>query len=414
MDRLLVIQHCGEVGGSGIGLLSTLNMLRNKYDIIVYCVNTPDDLTKLYQSYGFKTKPIKCVYGFNYFSGGPALYSVDFWGSLFRIKNAKMQWKRIFQEEKPNIVLVNSIILNWMWEPIKGCGAIGICHVREVLPNRRNIRALYSLRNLENFDAVWFISEYDCKYFSLKRPITAIVRDSLRDRIMTSFDCSYSDENNHEFRVLYLGGLSRLKGLPTLIKSIEYLDDGIVLYLAGYYAKTERNAIAFPKSFQEIKTAIIKLSKFNMSKLWRQLEKAQEMWSNRIRVVGHSNDISKLYSESDVLVFPSAKPHQSRPAFEAGFFCKPVIISDFVQTQESIKNGYNGLTFSPNDPISLAEAVNRLARDKSLCIQLGKNNYQNSIQNHTYETVSRNLDEFWDIMNKYLISRNNKNDKLNN
>ena len=31
MDRLLVVQHCGEVGGSGVGLLSTLNM---KYSLL--------------------------------------------------------------------------------------------------------------------------------------------------------------------------------------------------------------------------------------------------------------------------------------------------------------------------------------------------------------------------------------------
>lgn len=398
MDRLLVVQHCGEVGGSGVGLLSTLNMLRNKFDITVYCVNTPDDLIKLYQSYGFKTKPIKCVYGFNYFSGGPAIYSVDFWGSLIRIKKAKMQWIRILQQEKPNIVLVNSIILSWMWEPIKVCGAIGVCHVREVLPNRRDIRAIYSLRNLDNFDAVWFISEYECKYFALKRPRTAIIRDGLIDSIKLSIDCSCPDENNPEFRVLYVGGLSRLKGLKTLIKSIEYLDDGVVLYLAGYYKKTECNSIGFPRSFKEVKTAIIQLSKCDSVKIESQLEKAQKAWGNKVIVVGHSNDISKLYLDSDVLVFPSAKPHQSRPAFEAGFYCKPVVISDFIQTQENVKNEYNGLTFSPNNPRSLAEAINRLARDESLCKRLGKNNYQVAIQNHTYEAVSRNMDEFWEKM----------------
>ena len=395
MKKLLVVQHCGEVGGSGIGLLAILNILKNKFDITVYCADTPNDLISLYQKYGFRVKPIKCVYGFNYFSGGPALFSIDFWGSLIRLRKANKQWNQILLVERPDIVLVNSMILSWMWKPIKECGAMGICHVREVLPHKTNFRAIYSLRNLENFNAVWFISEYERKNFSLKKPITAIIRDSLREKIMTTNDCLAPKGAISEFRVLYVGGMSRLKGLPILLKSIEYLDDSIVLYLAGYYTKTERKTIGFPRSFKEVKAAIIQLSKYDTGKIESQLDKTQKAWGNKIIVVGHSNDISKLYLDSDVLVFPSAKPHQSRPAFEAGFYCKPVVISDFIQTQENVKNEYNGLTFSPNNPRSLAEAINRLARNESLCKRLGKNNHQVAIQNHTYEAVSRNMDEFW-------------------
>ena len=118
-----------------------------------------------------------------------------------------------------------------------------------------------------------------------------------------------------------------------------------------------------------------------------------------IRFVGVQTDISLVYSASDVLVFPMKKPHQSRPAFEIGIQYKPVIISDFQNIREFIKDGDNGLVFEPNNPKELAKAIINLKSNSYLREQMGKSNFAYSMKFHTEEHA---ISELMNGINKML------------
>lgn len=395
MKKIMVIQHCGVIGGSGIGLLAVLNMLRKQYEVVLYCVDSPDYLVKLYREHGYLAKTMRSIPTFNYHSGGPSILDVSFLIPLFRLGRAKKEWKDIIREESPDVVLVNSMVLAWMGQVIHDAGSKAICHVREVLPNRWCFRARKALANLEIFDAVWFISEHERNYFRLRGPQTAIIRDCVTQSEYKPTN-QYSNElSDSLFRVLYVGGVSKLKGVDTLLRSLKHLDKGIAIDIAGSIPVKE-------KPFRQgmIRKIIFAKSSLEKEKLSRMFNKALNQYGDIICVWGHMNDISELYLCCNVLVFPSRFPHQARPAFEAGFYSKPVIISDFHQTSENIIDEYNGLTFKPRSPKDLAKSINRLNQNRALCDALGHNNYAEAKKKHTYEAVEIEMNMFW---TKFII-----------
>lgn len=394
LKKLMAIQHCGEVGGSGIGLLSVLDMLKDQFEIIVYCLEQPKDLIEYYHDHGYKVIPVTWIPSFPYHSGGPRITETNFIMRCSEIGKEKHLWTKLIREESPDFVLVNSMILAWMWDPIRAAGARSICHVREVLPGKHNPLGKYLLRDLEHFDAVWFISEHEKTFFDLHNPKTALIRDcdigSGSERVESAMNC-----NDDRFRVLYVGGMSQLKGIDVLVSAVPLTEDRVVIEFAGYmpeYRLIEKTK--FDK-FSFLKNLIQWPMKLKRVRVWKTYRCMLEKHKDKVIVLGHRNNISEFYSNCDVLVFPSRFPHQSRPAFEAGFYGKPVIISDFEQTRENVRDGYNGLTFRPNNPKSLAEAINRLCEDRSLCRRLGENNWINSKEKHTYIAVQTEMIKFW-------------------
>ena len=395
MKKLMVVQYDGKMNGSGIGLLAIMRMMKERFDIVVYCNDTPNHLIKHYDEEGYCVKPVRYIAGFMYLNGGPPLFSVGFLAPLIKMKDAVHEWETIIRHEKPDIVLVNSMVLSWMWKPIKACSAIAICHVREVMPNRRSIRGRYMLQNLEHFDAVWYISEHEKNYFSLRYPSTDIMRDCLTEPLRGETKIDIENLTNDRLNVLYVGGTSRLKGLDTLLRSMHYLEKRIAITIAGYICEDSKTTWKIHDRSHLLKNVLGVISSYNRHKMHNMLQDTIRDYGERITLIGHQKDLSLLYKECDALVFPSKAAHQSRPAFEAGFFGKPVVISDFIQTAESVRHGYNGLTFTPNNPKALAEALNNLMNDCALRKRLGENNYRNSNEKHTYEAVKKHLDDFW-------------------
>ena len=392
----MVIQHIGEVGGAGIGLLAILNMLKYKFEIVVYCVKEPNGLTTLLLENSYSVKTVPSIPLFGYLSGGPGLFSIDFLLPFFRIKKGMKEWARIFREEAPDVVLTNSMVLSWMIPVIKlNCNAKAICYVREVLPNRWDPRARKILGNLELFDAVWFISEHEMKYFRLQQPVTCVIRDSLTGKAPDLIESEREPFDGKVFRVLYVGGLSALKGIKTVMRSIKYLDHHITIDIAGNLSQYRFDNNKDASLLNIIKNYIFAIKSVSRSIMYKQLRTVHRMYPERINLIGHLNNLEEMYKNCHVLIFPSKRPHQARPAFEAGFYNKPVIISDFKQTHENVIDGYNGLTVKPNDPKALADAINRLAKDRDYCIQLGHNNRLESMKKNTFEVVSTEMNVFW-------------------
>ena len=81
--------------------------------------------------------------------------------------------------------------------------------------------------------------------------------------------------------------------------------------------------------------------------------------------------MSVPFAACDILIFPMKEPHQARPAFEIGVQQKPVIITDFPNIHELVKDGVNGLTFDPDNAEALAQAILILKSDKELLKRLG-------------------------------------------
>nr|WP_275583335.1 glycosyltransferase [Mammaliicoccus sp. H-M32] len=176
-------------------------------------------------------------------------------------------------------------------------------------------------------------------------------------------------KNKNSLNLLFLGGYQKIKGLDILLKALNYLNNkDIKLSIAG---DTEIKSSYANKIQKSINT----LNKKGMN----------------IKVIGTVKNASDMYNDTDILIFPSRKPHQSRPLFEAGFYKIPVIITENEIVNERIENGFNGFKFEARNFKSLSRKIKLFIKNPNLVNKLGENNYELSLKNHNFEDVKINL-----------------------
>ena len=96
--------------------------------------------------------------------------------------------------------------------------------------------------------------------------------------------------------------------------------------------------------------------------------------SVKLYETGLRDSVDELIVASDMVVFPSTSVHQPRPCIEAGAYEKPVIISDYPETTEYFKEGYNALIFKPGDSGELAQKIEYAYSHRKEMEEMGKRN----------------------------------------
>lgn len=382
-----MIHHSGLIGGAGISFYNVCIALEKKHEVIAYIPDDPPDLLKYFQHKGLNPKTFSFQLGkLTYYSGGNNLLKPGFWyhalNSFFQIT----YWKEVISHEQPDLIIVNSKVLCWMGKVFKKHNIISLCFVRETIPgNPKKLMNQIMRRMLEDFNIVVFLSEFDLRQTGLKKAENLISHDFLdiadyKDNLGREIACGQLNICASSFNVLFVGGINSLKGIDVAIKAIEYLkNEEITLIVAG----NDSGDV----SGDGIKFMIKKIKQRRTIQFSHRIKKRirSKGIEEKVKFIGIQTDMSIPFSACDVLIFPMKRPHQARPAFEIGAQEKPVIISDFPNISEFIKNGYNGLTFKPNNPIALANAIIKLKNDKKHLDELGKNNYKRTIKYHTKE-----------------------------
>jgi glycosyltransferase involved in cell wall biosynthesis len=95
-------------------------------------------------------------------------------------------------------------------------------------------------------------------------------------------------------------------------------------------------------------------------------EQAQRLGiADRLRLVGHSDDVAAALCLADVVVHASTKPEAfGRVVIEAQAMARPVIAADLGGPVETVRHGETGWRVPPGDPAALADAL-RTALDLS-------------------------------------------------
>ncbi len=87
--------------------------------------------------------------------------------------------------------------------------------------------------------------------------------------------------------------------------------------------------------------------------------------AERLRLVGHTDDVAAALSLADVVVHASTKPEAfGRVVIEAQAMARPVIAADLGGPVETVRHGETGWRVPPGDPAALAAAL-RIALDLS-------------------------------------------------
>ncbi len=85
--------------------------------------------------------------------------------------------------------------------------------------------------------------------------------------------------------------------------------------------------------------------------------------ADRLRLVGHCDDMPAALMLADVVVNPSIEPEPfGRTVIEAQAMGRPVVVSDAGGTAETVEHGVTGWRVGPSDPAALATAIDAILR----------------------------------------------------
>lgn len=103
----------------------------------------------------------------------------------------------------------------------------------------------------------------------------------------------------------------------------------------------------------------------------------------------------QILHSSSVLAQPSRMESLATTIKEAFFLKIPVVATDVGGNPELVQDNFTGFLVPPDDPISLAKAINRLLGDEKLAKQMSNNAYEFVINNMIWEKVIPKYIQFY-------------------
>lgn len=386
--HIVLLHHVSDQGGGTKSLMDIAVMLKNKYDVTVCIPKGSKQTLSLANKYEIRTyEVITPIPTLNVFSGGPSVFNRVFLKGIWRYRHIDKLVEEILAL-KPDVIILNSLVTSIIARRIPRNIKV-ICFIRETIISSPFDRLFRD--TLENYiNGVAYIAEHEKEALHVHKTFQVVIPDVLEPSTIKMYETKEAREmlgfEPNKFYLLYMGGGARLKGIDTILRAATYLDEQYCTLIVGNLN---------PRYFS-IKNILTHLHNpgfasflIRTRRLLRKLE-----GDCRIKLLGYQPEISKLMCASDVIVFPSYKPHQPRPCIEAGIYYKPVIISDFEATEEYFKNGYNALTFKPMSAKDLAEKIKYFNNNENEKKRIGANNHDMSIKEHNYYKVQEETIEF--------------------
>jgi len=204
----------------------------------------------------------------------------------------------------------------------------------------------------------------------LKR--TIVIPDGVRD------EGTITDEERREARrhfgfnddqiiALMLARLVRAKGCEVFAQAIMHCDEHVIGLIAGGDDESEGLLGG------------------------RGLRQALEKFGSRVRLLGHRDDVRRLFAASDLYVNASIFPEaMGRALMEAQMAGLPLIASHIGGIPEIMGN--TGILIPPHDAKALAQA---LRIDSSTRKSLGESGRERALENFRLEPVARRFEKLW-------------------
>jgi glycosyltransferase involved in cell wall biosynthesis len=169
--------------------------------------------------------------------------------------------------------------------------------------------------------------------------------------------------------VLYLGGLSEIKGVFVLLEALAILSESLPDVKCLMPAGTYHDAVSWTS-----RLARTVLPMIGSGTLGQKIEETIRILrlENICLRFDFQTDIRRFYGASDVVVFPATEPHFARPIVEAGAMERPVVASRLGGAEELVQNGETGILVPPSNAHALASAIRALLVDREKRLRMGK------------------------------------------
>jgi glycosyltransferase involved in cell wall biosynthesis len=103
---------------------------------------------------------------------------------------------------------------------------------------------------------------------------------------------------------------------------------------------------------------------------------------DRVRFLGYISDPKDIYPMLDVLVLPSRKETFGLVLIEAMGFGLPVVATEAGGVPEIVVDGVTGILVPPDDPVTLAGAIDKLVADRDMCRDMGQKGRERAIEKY--------------------------------
>jgi glycosyltransferase involved in cell wall biosynthesis len=117
---------------------------------------------------------------------------------------------------------------------------------------------------------------------------------------------------------------------------------------------------------------------------------------DRIRTLGHRDDVPDILAAADLFVLPSIYEGFPGAAIEAMALGLPVVASSLPTLREVVEEGCSGLLVPPRDPTQLVEAMGRVLDDPKLARRLGDRGRELFLTRLTAEQSHRRMIELYE------------------
>lgn len=315
---------------------------------------------------------------YHYFTHSEAGYIK--WYQAYRFIKLSILWllsryyfaNKELKKHKFDLVHLNSSVLTDWLAPSSKLGKV-IIHIRE--PFRKGnvdiLHYFFRLQMKKYTDKIIAISKDNAVRINLQDK-TDIVYNSTNIRKSEPAKESYSSK-----KFIYLGGDASIKGFYTLIKALDFLDNGIKIYFGGIYNSDN----SYSKSLKGFIMRIVKTGK-------NRKKAIQKMRSHPNAVeIGLIHNVNKYLEDVCCLISPFSVSHFSRPVIEANLHKKPAIGSDVDGMDEIIKNKVTGLLFPVDNANLLAKEINYLANNPQIAEVYGRNAYKIAKEKYTSKNI---------------------------
>jgi len=178
--------------------------------------------------------------------------------------------------------------------------------------------------------------------------------------------------------ILFVGRISRQKGIIHLIDSVKYLPKDIKIVLCASSPDTQEVMEEMEQKIKEYKNII---------------------WINKML---QKEEVIELYSNAEVFVCPSVYEPFGIINLEAMACKTPVVASATGGIKEVVVNDETGFLVEPGNPLELANHINILLNNKELAVKFGINGRKRVEEMFSWESIAKKTYEMYtDVIKKY-------------
>lgn len=405
--KIMVVHHFGQIGGGTNSCFDVCRMLVEEgHDVVVVIPNPSDPVIQLAQDINVRliASPVKAVcLSCHNADSGTVKTMAKF---VLSIKNTGY-WKRLFQKEQPDLIMLNSSVQGPLVYIAHQLGIKTICFIRETV-REKGVRFWKNVNKklLSKADGLAFLTSYDVLAWNIpccgRQIVIPDIVDEKRFKLDTKVnECHEYDLDSEERYLLYLGGLSEEKGALDLLRAFRICaqrNEKLYLIILG-----DTTGGAFQRQ-----GVVHRLFRHKAIKYYETCKKELAILGKeygRVLEIGLVSDVSPWYCRADAIIFPVKKVHQARPVFEAGLFRKPVIVPDYANFQDSVMTGFNGVIYRKDRVDDMAEKILGLLESEDALRKMGENNYEVYCKEHTYQVAKEKLNELIRVIAEKTVER---------